>query len=219
IVRLHRSDGEQSTPRTSLRCRSGRSLPVKKHGTVSRYADLIPLLALGLVMLGVFFVDRERAGRLEQGQAGVAQRAEAHATLLGNEVENAINERFGALTAAELQLTSVEDSVSQQTLIAALDSVTGRMTGLVGIAIIGVDSEERPVRASGTMVGSPFGNVLRDTSLYNPYLRARATRRMTASSVIDFPAGRRVVVFNPVLRNDTSPVRNVIAGELDPVSI
>ena len=206
-------------PRTSLCCRSGRSLPVKKHWTVSKYADLIPLLAFALVMIGVFFVDRERAGRLEQGQADVAQRAEAHAALLGNELENAINERFGALTAAELQLTSVEDSVSQQTLIAALDSVTGRMTGLVGIAIIGVDSEERPVRASGTMVGSPFGNVLRDTSLYNPYLRARATRRMTASSVIDFPAGRRVVVFNPVLRNDTSPVRNVIAGELDPVSI
>src|SRR5690606_41917292 len=75
IVRLHRSDGEQSTPRTSLRCRSGRSLPVKKHWTVSRYADLIPLLAFALVMIGVFFVDRERAGRLEQGQADVAQPA------------------------------------------------------------------------------------------------------------------------------------------------
>ncbi|HEU5209868.1 MAG TPA: PAS domain-containing sensor histidine kinase, partial [Longimicrobiales bacterium] len=192
---------------------------MKKHWTVSKYADLMPLLAFALVMTGVFFVDRERSGRVERDQQAVEQRAAARATVLGNELENAINERLGALTAAELQLTSVEDSVSQQTLVAALDSVTGRMTGLVGIAIIDVDRPGQPVRASGTMIGSPFGNIAADTALSNPYLRARATRRTTASGVIDFPVGRRVVVFSPVVRGDTAAVRNVIAGELDPTSV
>lgn len=192
---------------------------MKKHWTVSKYADLIPVLAFALVMTGVFFVDRERSGRIDRDHQSFAQHAESRATMLANEMENAINERLGALTAAELQLTTVEDSVSQQTLIAALDSVTGRMTGLVGIAIIEADAEAQPLRASGTMIGSPFGNVLNDTALHNPYLRARATRQTTASGVIDFPVGRRVVVFNPVLRGDSMPVRNVIAGELDPTSV
>ncbi|NLG61572.1 MAG: hypothetical protein GX539_04955, partial [Candidatus Cloacimonetes bacterium] len=143
---------------------------MRKHWTVSRYADLMPLLAFALVMIGVFFVDRERSGRVERDQEAVAQRAGSHATMLANELENAINERLGALTAAELQLTSVEDSVSQQTLVAALDSVSGRMTGLVGIAIIDVDRPDQPVRASGTMVGTPFGSVVTDTALHRPYL-------------------------------------------------
>lgn len=194
-------------------------MPVRKHWTVSRYADLMPLLAFALVMIGVFFVDRERSGRVERDQEAVAQRAGSHATMLANELENAINERLGALTAAELQLTSVEDSVSQQTLVAALDSVSGRMTGLVGIAIIDVDRPDQPVRASGTMVGTPFGSVVTDTALHRPYLRAMATRRTTASGVIDFPVGRRIVVFNPVVRGDTGAVRNVIAAELDPTSV
>ena len=192
---------------------------MKKHWTVSKYADLIPVLAFALVMTGVFFVDRERSGRIDRDHQSFAQHAESRATMLANEMENAINERLGALTAAELQLTTVEDSVSQHTLIAALDSVTGRMTGLVGIAIIDADAEAQPLRASGTMIGSPFGSVLNDTALHNPYLRARATRQTTASGVIDFPVGRRVVVFNPVVRGDSMPVRNVIAGELDPTSV
>ncbi len=189
------------------------------HWTVSKYADLIPLLAFTLAMTGVYFVDRERSQRVERDELEVARQAEGRATLLANELENAINERLGALTAAELQLTSVEDSVSRQTLIAALDSVTGRLSGLVGIAIIDAASEETPLRASGTMVGSPFGSVARDSALRNPYLRARATRTTTASGVIDFPVGRRVVVFNPVVRGDTGAVTGVIAGELDPTSV
>src|SRR5690606_15930211 len=212
-------DAEYTAVRRSVQRGSGRGVPVRKHWTVSRYADLMPLLAFALVMIGVFFVDRERSGRVERDQEAVAQRAGSHATMLANELENAINERLGALTAAELQLTSVEDSVSQQTLVAALDSVSGRMTGLVGIAIIAVDRPDQPVRASGTMVGTPFGSVVTDTALHRPYLRAMATRRTTASGVIDFPVGRRIVVFNPVVRGDTGAVRNVIAAELDPTSV
>ncbi len=189
------------------------------HWTVSKYADLIPLLAFVLVMTGVFFVDRERGDRVSRDQEVVAREAQRRASLLANELENAINERLGALTATELQLTSVEDSVSRRTLIAALDSVTGRMIGLVGIAIVDVLNPDEPLRASGTMLGSRFGRVTTDSALRNPYLRAVGTRETTASSVIDFPVGRRVVVFKPVTRGDTVPVTAVIAGELDPTSI
>ena len=189
------------------------------HWTVSKYADLIPLLAFGLVMTGVYFVAGERADRQVRDLQAVERRAESRATLLANELENAINERLGALAATELQLTSVEDSVSRQTMISALDSVTTRLSGLVGISVIDVNSPDAPLRASGSVLGSRAASVATDSALRNPYLRALAMRTNTATGVLDFPVGRRVILFNPVMPADTGAVTGVIAGEIDPNAI
>ena len=184
--------------------------------TASRYADLIPLLAFLVVMTGVYYIDRERADRFERERRSTEIDAESRAALLADEIGNQLNERLGALAAAELQFTSLDDSVSQRTMLAALDSVTSRFSGLVGMAAISQTAPGQPLRAAGTVLGRAGLDVQRDTAVRNPYLRALATREDAATGVLDLSVGRRVILFSPVMRGDTGRVMGVVAAELDP---
>jgi len=181
-----------------------------------KYGDLIPPAVLVLVLSGVYFVARGRAARPEQLRAQVQNEAREHAALIANYIGNAVNERLGALTAAELQFTTEEDSVSQRGLLAALDTVTSKLSGLMSISALYPDG--LLVRGPMAAIGRPGANVERDTIVRNPMQRAAMTRRVTASGQVDLQVGRRVFVFHPVLRRDSAnPVlAGFLVGELDP---
>src|SRR5690606_3728287 len=69
---------------------------------------------------------------------------------------------------------------------------------------------------TGAYLGRAGLTVASDTIVRNPYLRAIATMRPTASVLVDRPIGRRVLIFDPVVSGDSSTVRGVVVGELDP---
>jgi PAS domain S-box-containing protein len=179
--------------------------------TVSRYADLIPLLTFLVAMGGVFLIDQERrqreAGDRQQAAAVAERQANALADVLGNEVAG----RIGALAAAELQFTSVEDSVSQRTLLSALDTVT-RRSGLMALSVIYPQTGRTLARGGSVLRNVPIEE--QDTAVRNAYGRALATASVSASGVIEDPLGRRVLVFRPVERGDGIP--GVLVAEIDP---
>src|SRR5687767_5495806 len=91
--------------------------------TLSKYADLIPLGAFAVVIGLVFLFARERSGGVEREQEQAHSAAELRASALADEVSNQVSTLLGALVAARLRFTSVEDSVAEATFLAALDSV------------------------------------------------------------------------------------------------
>ena len=182
--------------------------------TVSRYADLIPLLAFLVGMGGVFLIDQERRQREESDRRQAASVAERRASALADVLGNEVSARIGALAAAELQFTAVEDSVSARTLLSALDTVT-RRSGLTAISVIYPGTGRVVAPGHSLLGGRTVGE--QDTAIRRPYLRALATNRNTASGVIDQQLIRRVLVFRPVVQHDS--MVGVLVGELDPHAI
>jgi len=179
---------------------------------LSKYADLAPLLAFLVALVGVFLIDRERGETASGEERQAAITAERGAAALADMLGNELSVRIGSLAAAELQFTSVEDSVSQHSFMSALDTVTSRLSGLMAISVI--------YPATGRVLSQP-GSVLRETpisqqpeSITGPYRRAVATRRLTATGVVEGGLGRRVLMFSPVVRGDTVP--GVLVAELEP---
>ena len=181
-----------------------------------KYGDLIPLAVLVLVLAGVYFVARGRGARPDQLRAEAESNAREKAVLISDHVGNAVNERLGALTTAELQFTTVEDSVSQRVLLAALDTVTSRLSGLMSISVLYPDGTL--VRGPTAAIGRPGAALEQDTVVQNPMRRALMTRRIAASSQVDVPVGRRIFVFHPVVRGDSldRQIVGFLVGELDP---
>jgi PAS domain S-box-containing protein len=187
---------------------------------LGRYADLFPV-AVFVVALGfVFVLDREWGGRAERRLADAQQQAERRLGVLVNQLGNEVSARLGALeTAKSAFITTAEPrpgSPAEAPLIAALDSTTTRLQGLISITIIHPDTEEL-LRAPGTGLGRL--TTLQDTALRVAYVRALGTRLRTASSVVDWGMGRRVFIFDPILSSDSTRVTGVLAAELDPGQI
>ncbi|HSJ15732.1 MAG TPA: ATP-binding protein [Longimicrobiales bacterium] len=179
--------------------------------TIGRYADLIPPLTFLVGMGGVFLIDQERRKRVTADDQQAASIAERRAGALADALGNEVSARIGSLAAAELQFTSVEDSVSQQVLLSALDTVT-RRSGLMAISVIFAGTGQALAR-SGSILASRVTEQ-QDSAIRLPYLRALATRAPTASGVIDAQLGRRVLLFRPVERGDSVP--GVLIAEIDP---
>lgn len=178
---------------------------------------VIPPLILLLVAALLWGVDRQQANEIASAQREAASRAEARASILTDELGNAISKRIGALQAQKLQFTQVRDSVSQATFSAAVDSVVKDLGGLISISVVGADGRlQRGVDAS---IGRRGLDLARDTVVRNPYLRALSTRRATSTGVLEHFAGRRVVIFDPVLTPDSGQVSAVLVAELDPGGI
>ena len=182
---------------------------------VGKYGDLIPLLAFLAVMGGVYVFDRQSDDQIASEQTALRNTAEARARYVAKMIENAIGERLGVMAAAELQFTSVEDSVSRNTFKAALDTVTKGYAGLTGMSGIYLNGTIR--RGAGALLGLEGMEPLADTAIANAFQRARLTRARTATGVVGPRGAKRVVVFEPVERNDM--VIGYLAAELDPRSI
>ncbi|MGH7457843.1 MAG: ATP-binding protein [Longimicrobiaceae bacterium] len=175
---------------------------------------LLPLLVLIATFLVLGLLDRQQAREAESMRQQAARQAERRASSLADAVGNTVSSRIGALRAAKVQFTQVSDSVSEQLFAAAVDSATSDLSGLTAISVIYPDGRIR--RGGGANVGRFGADVRRDPVVRNPYRRALASGEVTASGVLDLPAGRRVFVFEPVVQQDSSAV---LVAELDPGAI
>ena len=182
---------------------------------VGKYGDLIPLLAFIAVITAVYFYDHERIGDLEEDRRARAAAVERRASFIADQLGNAVNQRIGAMATGELQFTPVEDSVSQRTLAAALDTVTQRYVGLT--AMSAVYPSGRISRSSGALIGTGALQLNVDTGLTNTLNRAQRTRRPAATSVLQANGARRVIIFDPVVRGGR--LLGYLAAELDPGAI
>jgi PAS domain S-box-containing protein len=177
---------------------------------------VVPLVAFLLVLGGTYMFAQGRQDQLDAARRDAAGLAERRASLLADELGNAINNRLGALTAAKLRFTAVEDSASERTFAAALDSVTAQLVGLTAVSVIHEDGRVAP--GSGAVLGRGIA-LDQHGEVHDAYRRAVANRRPAASGVVDHALGRRVFVFNPVLSSDSVVVLGVLAAELDPQAV
>lgn len=179
---------------------------------VGKYGDLIPLLAFILVMGGVYVIDHEKVDEVNSVQRERGDVAESRAGFLADRIGNAINMRLGAMSAGELSFTTVEDSVSRRTLAAATDTIANRFPGLIAISAINPNGSIS--RGTDALLGLPGLDPGVDTAIGNAFRRARDTREPAATAFVSTKKGRRVVVFDPVIRNDL--LLGYLAAELDP---
>ncbi|HEX6559885.1 MAG TPA: PAS domain-containing sensor histidine kinase, partial [Longimicrobiales bacterium] len=172
-------------------------------------------MAFVIVIGGVYVYDREKADEVDSARRERESIAERRAALLADRLGNAVNIRLGAMTTGELKFTTVEDSVSRRTLTAALDTITSRFQGLVAISAVYPNGYIS--RGADAMLGRPGMDLNADSAIANAYGRARHSQRQAATALVSTARGRRVVVFNPVVRN--GQLMGFLAAELDPGQI
>jgi PAS domain S-box-containing protein len=182
----------------------------------SKYADLIPLVAFVVVVGLVFLFDRERMTHPQREVAAAEAAAERRASALADVLGNEISARLGTLAAARASFAAAADPAGEAAFMATLDSLVGRTPGLAGMSLIYPETEQ-VLRSSGAGLGHMIA--LDDTSVQDAYRRALRTHRPAATRVLDWGIGRRVFVFDPITRVDTSNVVAVLAAELDPQGI
>ncbi|MGH7477095.1 MAG: ATP-binding protein [Longimicrobiales bacterium] len=184
---------------------------------VGRHGWILPIATILLVLAGLYIIDQDRRHDIETARESAYDDARRRASVLAEAISSTISNRLGALAAAKLRFTPVQDSVSEQTFAAAVDSVTANLTGLTAISVIFPDSTI--IRGTAAALGRP-GLQITDSMLAPAFRRALLNRTTSASSVFDPPIGaRRVVVFDPVLSSDSTTVHAVLAAELDPQAI
>ena len=184
---------------------------------VGKYGDLIPLLAFLAVLAGVYVYDQQSHGQVEAQETNRKIQIDQRAAFVAEELSSVISERVGALAAAELQFTPVEDSVSNRTFAAALDSVINKYPGLTAMSVITRSGVVRP--GQGAFLGAEGMRLNIDTAVGNAFQRARQTRKDAATGVVTVAnrGVRRVIVFDPVESNNE--ILGYLAGELDPGAI
>jgi len=184
---------------------------------VGRRGRALPWLVLLLVLIATYLIDRQ----WRQGQVAAAERAEARAeagaSTIADAIGNVMAERIGSLTAPKLRFTPVEDSVSEATFSAAVDSVTGDLTGLDAISEVGVDGKTNA--GPNALLGRPGFDPAADTVVRYPFLRALTTKRPAATVLIERAGLRRVVYFDPIVRGADSAVIGVLAAEIAPPAV
>ena len=178
----------------------------------SKYGDLVPLAVFATVLGGIIAIDRQQKSRSDSAEREAAAEAQQKAALLGEATRNVIASRLSAMAAAELQFTPVEDSVSQRTFAAAVDTVTSKFTGLTGISVIYPNG--RISRGANALLGTRGADPLQVTPIGVAFRRAQQTRAVTATGIVEItPSVRRVFVFDPVIRSDS--LVGYLAGEID----
>ena len=182
---------------------------------VGKYGDLIPLLAFLTVIGGVYVYDREKSNEDESVRRERAAVASGRAAFLADQLGNAINMRLGAMSTGELTFSAVEDSVSRRTLAAALDTITRSYPGLTAISTVYPNGTI--VRGSDALLGTPGLDPQKDTIVGNAFRRAQRTKQRAATASITHERGRRIVIFNPIIRN--GELIGYLAAEMDPVAI
>ncbi len=184
---------------------------------LGRYGWIVPLLTFLLFLFGLLIYNRETHAGAETARLDAQEGAGRRAGSLAEAIGSTVSRRLGALSAARLNFTSVQDSIGQRTFAAAVDSVIATQTGLTAISVI--DSAGVINTGAGAVLGRRGVDPSRDSMVAAAYQRAVRDHHTTATGVIDVPGGRRVIVFEPVLSADSSRVRGVLAGELDPQSV
>jgi PAS domain S-box-containing protein len=182
---------------------------------LGKHGWIVPAIIFLLFFFAVLYLDAAREQRQEGARRSAAAVADRRAGLLADELGNAVGRHIGALTAAKLKFTPVDDVMSDQAFSAAVDTVIGALGGLTALSVIDPATAVISLGAGATL-GRPGLNPFTDTIVANPLRRAIASGQPTATGLLDI-TGRRVIVFDPVLRGDT--VLGVLAGELDPSQV
>lgn len=176
---------------------------------------ILPAAALVLLLAGTFYLDSQNTRQLELAKSAAAAGAQREAASLAEELAAQVGSRIGALAAAKLQFTAVEVSISRRAFAAAVDSVIGRVSGLSAIAVLYPRADGSLPETLRRGAFDPFASA----GVADAYRRAIATRRPSATPVLDMPSGRRFLVFDPVAGQDTMVIRAVLAAELEPSGI
>ena len=182
---------------------------------VARWGWILPAAALVLLLGGTFYLERQNANQLAAARRDAAAAAQREASSLAEELAAQVGSRIGALAAAKLQFTAVEDSLSGPTFAAAVDSVIGRLPGLSAIFVVYPSGDTVPADLIRRGRFNPF----QAPGVTAAYRKALVTRRPAATPVLDMPVGRRFIVFDPVVGSDTTQVHAVLVAELEPSAI
>ncbi|MEX2570315.1 MAG: ATP-binding protein [Gemmatimonadota bacterium] len=182
-----------------------------------RHSWVAPLVVIVLMFALLMRLDEQQRQELETARRDAAAEAERGASNLADEIGNTVSSRVGALRTAKVRFSEVTDSISEAAYFAAIDSATRDMSGLAAISL--AQSVTEIQQGSGAYLGRIGLELSADTVVRNPYLRSISTLRTAASVLIELPVGRRVFVFDPVVSSDSSEVRAVVVGELDPGAI
>ncbi len=178
---------------------------------------LAPLVVLALVLLLLVRLDHQQNREIESERREAAALAERRAARLADLLGNTVSVRIGSLKSAQLQLTRVNDPLSERTFFAVLDSITRDLPGLTAMSLVQADGSIQ--QGSGAIIGRAGLDLEADSVVRNPYLRSITSMRTTATGVVERPSGRRVIIFDPVVSSDSLRVLAVIVGELDPSGV
>ena len=163
------------------------------------------------------FLDRQNRGDLAQARARAATAAEQQAATLSEAISSAMARRIGALAAAKLQFTQVQDSLSQETFLQAVDTVIAGVPGLSAITVI--QDGSRVAASSGALLYRTWREPLTIPEVAAAYGKALATGTTSATGVVGLLGGSRVLVFEPVTVGEDAALRAVLAAELEPLPI
>jgi hypothetical protein len=153
-------------------------------------------------------IDASARGRLEA--AAERRRASALADVLGNEV----SARLGSLEAAKVNFGLVADEATESAFMASLDSVTARLSGLIGISLVYADG------GSGAGAGTGLGQMISlEDTWCDAYLRALATRRPRRRMRWTGASAGASSCSTPSRSGHDTSVVAVLAAELDPQAI
>ncbi len=184
---------------------------------LARWGWILPLVAF-LLLLGItFYLDRQNRRNMMGAREAAGAAAAGEAAILSEAISASVARRIGALAAAKLQFTQVEDSLSQQTFLAAVDSVISGFTGLSAVTVIRADGGMSA--SSGALLGRTWSDPLNIPAIAAAYGKARATGEPASTEVLDLLGGARFIVFDPVVGTGDEGVRAVLAAELDPLAV
>ena len=144
---------------------------------VARWGWILPAAALVLLLGSTFYLERQNASQLESARRDAAAAAQREASSLAEELAAQVGSRIGALAAAKLQFTAVEDSLSGATFAAAVDSVISRLPGLSAIFVVYPSGDTVPVDLIRRGRFNPF----QAPGVTTAYRKALATRRPAAT--------------------------------------
>jgi PAS domain S-box-containing protein len=186
----------------------------------ARWGWVLAIAALVVLLGTTYYLDRQNLEALDAARRDAASAADREAATLAEGIAAEAARRVGALAAPKLQFTQVEATLSDATLMAAVDSVIGGLPGLVAVNVIYPDSTISRTRAA--LLGRSWDAPLLEPEVGAAYDRAVRTRAPAATSVLDLLGQRRLVVFDPVVGVDTTghpTVDAVLAAELEPLAL
>jgi PAS domain S-box-containing protein len=178
---------------------------------------LAPVVVLGLVLTLLVQLDLQQRRAVESERRQASAEAERNAGRLADLLRNTISVRIRSLRSAQLPLTRGVDSEDETAIFAVLDSIIRDLPGLTAISV--VEENGTLHLGSGAMIGRPGLGLEADTIVSNPYRRAISTMGATATGLVERASGRRVLIFDPVVSDDSARVLAVIIGELEPSAV
>jgi PAS domain S-box-containing protein len=185
-----------------------------------RWGWLLALAALVLLLGATYYLDLQNRNAREAARREAAAAAEREASTLAEGIATEVARRVGALAAAKLQFTQVEDRLSEGLLMAAVDSVIVGLPGLAAVNVIYLDSMLTGSRSA--LLGRMWAEPLTVPEVGAAFTRAIQAGRPAATPVLDLLGQRRLVVFDAVFVTDTAGVQQVeavLAAELEPLGL